>query len=506
MTTIGKFLFLGQTELTKVEMAPTVTKIGEKAFYQCSKMKFFKPSPELIEIGNYAFSQCTSLDKFAIPKKVTTVGNYAFSGCKSLTKMNIGKGINSIGTDAFKDCTSLVDVTYFGSKVYKTTGVFTNVKTTIANVRANYEGTKFFDLNVNKLTSQDAGKTNGSLYWMFDDIMGDIFFFGSGEMQNYPYTPASDRAPWIVKYGDQILEAEVEDGITSLGHYAFVLCKKLVKITVPDSITTYGNNVFEQCHSLLTFHIGSKVTKIPNNIWKSMTHITIDKSNKNFIYENAALYNSDKTNLISYMLANPQEHFEIPNTVTSLSQYAFYRPVFLKTVHIPASVTSIQNRTFFWGYDFMGVTVDSNNPNYSHDSDKVLYNKNKTRIIHYPPGLKYTEYKLKDTVKIVGIDSITGADRLKKLNLNKATTIDLRGIRACIELETLILPSTITYIGSEAIQLNTKLNTVEFEGTKEPTTCSNTAFYDNKNLKNVKVKSSYTQSTDKNFCGLTTTT
>ena len=65
---------------------------------------------------------------------------------------------------------------------------------------------------------------------------------------------------------------------------------------------------------------------------------------KSFIYENDVLFNADKTIIIAYRADN--ELYNIPGTVTSIGDKAFYRCHSLTNINIPNSVTSIGNEAF----------------------------------------------------------------------------------------------------------------------------------------------------------------
>jgi hypothetical protein len=55
----------------------TVTKVGNRAFYYCTKLVAVN-LPEITSIGERAFSYCNSLKRISLPE-VTNVGSYAFN-------------------------------------------------------------------------------------------------------------------------------------------------------------------------------------------------------------------------------------------------------------------------------------------------------------------------------------------------------------------------------------------------------------------------------------------
>jgi len=75
----------------------------------------------------------------------------------------------------------------------------------------------------------------------------------------------------------------------------------------------------------------------------------------------------------------------IPEGVTAIGNSAFSDCTSLISVIIPSSVTSIGEMAFIGCTDLTSITVDIQNNNFS-SMEGVLFNKNRTLLVAYPPG------------------------------------------------------------------------------------------------------------------------
>ena len=62
-------------------------------------------------IKSKAFENCTELESVIIPNSVTSIGEHAFYGCTGLTSVTIPNSVTSIGYGAFQHCIGLTSVT-----------------------------------------------------------------------------------------------------------------------------------------------------------------------------------------------------------------------------------------------------------------------------------------------------------------------------------------------------------------------------------------------------------
>ena len=177
-----------------------------------------------------------------------------------------------------------------------------------------------------------AGTESGSQTWNEGDLTwtldaeGTMTISGTGAMKNYDtdYSPATQKK-------DNVEKVVIQEGITSIGNYAFYNCSNLASIEIPEGVTSIGNYAFYNCSSLTSIEIPSSVTSIGNGAFAGcgkLTSIEIPSGVTN-IGDNAFY---DCTGL---------ESIEIPSGVTNIGDNAFSDCTGLKSITIPSSVTSI---------------------------------------------------------------------------------------------------------------------------------------------------------------------
>ena len=222
-------------------------------------------------------------------KPVTSIGSYAFRGCSSLTSVVIPDSVTSIGYYAFAYCSSLTEVNYLGTI----------------------------------------------------DQWAEIEF--DGDYANPLY-----YAKQLKINGEVVTEVNLTSA-TKVSKYAFSGCRSLTSVVIGDSVTSIGNHAFYGCSSLTSVVIGDSVTSIGSYAFSScslLTSITVSENNANYSSLNGNLYNKDKTTLIQYAIGKTDSKFIIPDSVTSIGNYAFYDCDGLTSVVIGDSVTSIGSEAF----------------------------------------------------------------------------------------------------------------------------------------------------------------
>ena len=95
-----------------VTFAPTVEKIGDSAFYQCSGVTAITIPEGVTTIGDCAFWANKNLTSVELPNSLTAIGFRAFGGCTALRAVRIPDGVKTIDSGTFKACHSLQSVEF----------------------------------------------------------------------------------------------------------------------------------------------------------------------------------------------------------------------------------------------------------------------------------------------------------------------------------------------------------------------------------------------------------
>lgn len=151
----------------------------------------------------------------------------------------------------------------------------------------------------------------------------------------------------------------IPSSVTSIEEEAFFCCSLLANVNIPNSVISIGDKAFYDCYSLTSMTIPSSVISIGDEAFYGCSNLTISvaESNSFFSSKDGALYNKDKTILISWPSASGS--VTIPNSVIYIGDEAFYGCKSLTSVTIPNSVISIGDHAFLSCSSLKSVTIPS---------------------------------------------------------------------------------------------------------------------------------------------------
>ena len=463
LTTLGQECFSG-TGLTTVEIPASVTFVDAGVFCSCIALTdaYFRSDPDSpgFVSGNSIFRGCTALEeirveeghrslrsidgalyfrwdsgemvlnsypmgrentRYRIADNTVLIGQFAFDCSRYLQNVIIPDTVTTVGHGAFMNCLALESVKFEGSAPEIEQNVFHCTNLTIYYPA----GDASWDVR-NTWSEEYLVGGQGSVTWeayvpeIAEGICGDnatwhykngkLTISGSGELYD-KWT--IDNEEWSA-LKDQITHVVVEEGITYIGSYSFGWCRNLTSVTLSDTVTDIGDAAFFYCEALESLDLPQGLTSIGNN---AFAHSGLNK-------------------------------IEIPENVTFLGADAFGNCESLTDVlvlgdpDLPGMVTG--NSVFLSCDSLAEIQVEEDHP-FLRSIDGALYIEDHDGSLHlnsYPAGRQETAFELAE----------------------HTVSIEQYAFRDALWLEEVLIPATVSSVGSGAFMDNRNLKQVSFAG------------------------------------------
>lgn len=319
-----------------------------------------------------------------------------------------------------------------------------------------------------EVASGDCGENGNNVHWVLD-ATGILTITGSGAMTDYSQSCYVPTTPWY-KYRKSIKKIVVEDGVTTIGAFAFyqlsyvtsinisddVLsfkayafascnkiqeirmpnnlqyianycfedCKALKKITIPECVTKLGDHVFNRCTSLKDVQLPSNMSILPQGFFSecgSLEVITLPNS----ITEFAPYCFDDCTSL---------KEITFPTELTTIGDYSFHGCTSLENIEIPETLTSIAEGAFCGCSGLIKITIPKGVkriPDYMCDGCTNL-----------------EQIKIPETVVGIGSNAFYNCSNLKKVIFHeRLETVGAYAFYKCNSLKNIFLPNDNTSFG-----------------------------------------------------------
>ena len=174
------------------------------------------------------------------------------------------------------------------------------------------------------------------------------------------------------------------------------------------------------------------------------------------------------------------------------------------SVVIPDSVTSIGLQAFYNCTSLASISVDSANINFS-SAEGVLFNKNKTTLVQYPPSKTGNTYTIPASVTSIGNYAFQSCTNLDSVTIgNSVTSIGNSAFSGCTSLTSVTIGNSVTSIGRSAFADCTNLTSVTIGNSV--TSIGNSAFSNCTNLASITIPDSVTSIGDYAFAHCTSLT
>ena len=282
--------------------------------------------------------------------------------------------------------------------------------------------THSFNSTTHKCSCGAIGGTCGiGLTWILED--GVLTISGTGAMTDWT---SAYSAPWS-DYRAQIKTLVVENGITSLGGYAFYGLSALTDVTIGTGVTAINNCAFEGCRSLVTITIPENVTTIGQRAFANCSGIT---------------------------------SLTIPDSVTTIGSHALSGCLGLESLTIPFVGKELRTSADTYQYPF-GFIFGENGLDGGVKTEQRYYGSSTsttTATSYYiPASLK--------SVTVTGGNILTGAfmrcSNLTSITLpDGITTVGRWACYGCTGLTSMTVPAGVTEIVRDAFTGSSNLEKV----------------------------------------------
>ena len=460
IASIDTLAFRGCQKLTSIVIPGSIAIIPDFVFAFCRGLTTVTLHSGIMAIGKMAFYGCENISSIIFPDTITSIDERAFAGCDKLKAITIPHSISYIGEEAFAGMDSLNN--YQGH----------------FNERNNIESIKVDEGNA----SYDSRNNCNAII----ETQGNTLIAGCKNTIIPNGVKSIGRSAFA--YCEELTAIEIPDGVTEIMDYAFYQCKSLKKVVLPNSITKIGKNAFgaeANCGSWGIEVIPTIcIQKESNSKFKELladskgylyeenlsTYVTEKDREIAWVDEFGGIYSAFKKRLLkapdniqdytiregtevicawafNHYRDNSISSINIPNTITTIGEYAFSSCKNLKSITIPKSVTSIEKGAFSGCVGLERIVVESGNP--IHDSrdncNAIIETQSNTLIV----GCKKTVISL--GISGIGDSAFSCCKELKSIIIPEGVThIGKYAFNGCDELTCITIPSSVVIIGEGA--------------------------------------------------------
>lgn len=452
---IGSGAFKQFTGLTSLKLPSTLVNINNEAFYGCKALTGDLNIPATVtRIGDYAFYQCTGFNgslTFGNGSQLTSIGGYAFGGWwnsddtpKFTGGLTIPKTVQTIGNNAFCNCGFNGDLTFENDSQIKTIGTYAFYKCGFNGNLTFGNGSQFKTIGdyafcmcdfIGDLTIPNSVTSIGQQAFRECNFNGDLTFEDGCQLteikaqtfRNVPFSGNLNIPEGVKSIGQSAFESTdvksfdngtltLPDSLTSIGKQAFYKCEFTGALNIPSNVTTIEQEAFRNCsfNGKLTFEDGCKLTEIARYTFYEVPFTEGLKIPEGVTSIGDSAFYSN--NVTSFSGGN----LELPSTLQTIENNAFYHCEFVGKLTIPASVKTIGSNAF--------ALPDWCNQTFTQ--------------LEFESGSKLT---------VIGSNAFKDQTNIAAINLPEGLiTIENEAFVRCRRTKTLTLPSTLKTIGNYA--------------------------------------------------------
>lgn len=423
-------------KISSARIAEGVTCIGYEAFKDCSNLVSVSIPNSVTRIEFSAFANCSKLVSISLPESVKRIDSWAFEGCFNLKSINIPEALTKLSKYAFQRCDKLEYEIVDGIKY-------------LGNWAIEPEGYR-------KTYSIREGTVGLS-----DNLMSSTSL---------------------------LLSIELPNSLAFIGESAFEGCSDLKSIMIPGNVVSIGKGAFKDCSALESIVVPENVTYIGESVLENCSGlVSIEVSEDNPVYDSRENCNAIIHTVSNDLIAGCSSTL-IPDGVQIINLGAFNGAKGLRSVVIPASVTSIKTSAFYNCPALASISVAEGNTVYdSRQNCNAIIHTTSNELV---AGCASTV--IPEGVKSIGMGAFYGCVQLVSAEMpNSVKAIGEGAFFGCTNLMSVKLPDSISVIPTGAFAHCASLTSVKLPQGLE--TISQNSFYGCSNLKSIVVPKNVTQ-------------
>ena len=378
------------TSLTAVDIPNSVIGIGSGAFRNCSALTSVVIPSGVTSIEDYTFNECTSLSSITLPNTITSIGDFALSNCSTLVAFDMPTHVKSIGKAAFMDCRNLTSAITIPEGVTCIADSAFLLCTHIPSITLPQTITQIGDYafsNCLALTSITIPKNVTKIgSFAFDCCYPNAIVVEKG---NTHYDSRDNCNAIIETASNKLIKGccntTIPNTVTQIEEYAFVYHACPTSLIIPKSVTDIGLFSFYACSNLSSVVVengnpiydsrdncnaiietasnklmkGCVNTTIPNTITSIGDYAFVDV----FTYDSAYVVIPNSVKSIGYAAfryCTTLVSVALPEGLTSIGDFAFYGCYALANINFPNSMTDIGDYAFYRCFPLKSVVIPDN--------------------------------------------------------------------------------------------------------------------------------------------------
>ncbi len=424
-------------------------------------------------IAQFAFT-FSYAKEVVFPKGLEIISDYAFYENETIEKINIPNSVQRIGKYAFTDSLLyFTETNWDGTVFYIDNALISGDRRSLLGDLVVKDGTRIFaDFCFGDCSGLKNITIPNSL-----EIIGNAAFEGCFNLSSITIPESVNKIGGGIFNGCTILsEVVLPEGITNLDDYSYMNyelgmtaqngffegCKKLEEVNIPASVTSIGENAFKGCLALENINVSAE-----NSAYASVDGI---------------LYTKTFTELLFYPKMSQVVNYIVPETITTINNYAFSDCKNLVNITLPQGLEGIGNSAFSGCASLKEVVMSDSvgvlGANAFRDCTSLEKAILSNKLEYIYEGTFYNcsslkEIEIPETVELIGgfafaysgLEAIELPDYIT--NIDDSTFSNCKALKSvkfpvslaaigdsaflrCELLDDVIIPDTVGYVGIQA--------------------------------------------------------